>query len=137
MGETARTEAAYPPQSDTGRAGPGVLQRAWWLALGILITVGEQTTRVAETLVEKGRGAEPKVKRAASELPGLAGEVTAGIKRAATKLAGSARRREGGTSAPWAEEFQKLAEEVRQLRTRLTEKEGTGQSQGQDPGTGH
>ncbi len=131
MSDTAQSTTTY----DRPESSPGVLQQAWWLTLGLLTTVGEETTRVAETLIEKGRGVDPKVaepvRRAASEFSGAARSAGERVKRAASGFA--ERRRASGTpAAPTAEEFERLKEEVRELRARVM---GQGGGSSEPPST--
>ncbi|HEY8535782.1 MAG TPA: hypothetical protein VIL25_05015 [Vicinamibacterales bacterium] len=117
MSDTAHVESTYEhPASE-----PGMVQQAWWLTLGLLTTIGEETTRVAERLIEKGRGVDPQVaepvRRVASEFSDAARNAGERVKRAASSF--SWRRRESGASAPTLEEFERLKEEVRELRARV------------------
>jgi polyhydroxyalkanoate synthesis regulator phasin len=119
MSETARNDATYEPAAAAET--PKVLQQAWWLTLGLLTTIGEGTTKAAETLIEKGRAVDPKVaepvKRAASEVSGAARDAGERVKRAAADFA--KRGRSATPARPTAEEFEQLREEVRELRARV------------------
>ncbi|HEX7087958.1 MAG TPA: hypothetical protein VF198_16480 [Vicinamibacterales bacterium] len=130
MSDTAQSTTYDRPESSS----PGVLQQAWWLTLGLLTTVGEETPRIAEALIEKGRGIDPKVaepvRRAASEFSSAARSAGERMKRAAS---GFAERRRGSRAAtPTAEEFERLKEEVRELRARVM---GQGGGSSEPPST--
>jgi polyhydroxyalkanoate synthesis regulator phasin len=123
MADTTRSEAFYPESSVTAATGT-TFQRARWLALGLLTTLGEQTTRVAQALVEKGREVEPgvleSVKRTTSGVSEATGNVGAGLRRMTAALGEvrvpAALRR---TARPTKEEFERLVEEVKDLRARI------------------
>ena len=125
MTESTRSDTFPPHESVNTEPIAGALQKAWWLALGLAATVGEQTTRAAEALVEKGRHVEPHVsdplRRAASGMSGVAEGARSRVKRAAAGLGsvGVPAGFRGRPPAPTMKEFERLSAEVRELRSRL------------------
>jgi hypothetical protein len=89
--------------------------------LGIVATVVEQSARAADALVEKGRRFEPTVvapvRRVASEVTGAAGGAGARLKVAASRVDLPAVMHRA--AAPTKDEFDKLVEEVRELRAKI------------------
>lgn len=127
-------QSDVPYQETHGRWGIGVgptLRKAWWLGLGIFATVGEQTARVADALVQKGRDVEPSVvspiKRVAGGLSNIAQKPRELGQRTSAALTTIAGAQPSEATTPTREQFEKLAEEVRTLRQRLGERgEGGG-----------
>jgi hypothetical protein len=123
------TDAAQPEVAEisnklgstAGNALGSALQTAWWFSLGLLATLGEQTTRVAGGLVEKGRAVEPGVvrpmKRAASELSAAAQRSRMSRPRLPSVRMPALLPADG----PSKEEFDRLVKEVKSLRERLAE----------------
>ena len=128
MTDTAQSEAVDSERSTSLSAAVGAtLQHSWWLALGLLATVGEQTTQVAETLIQKGRAVEPSVlnpvRRAASAMSEVAEDAGTRLRRVAARLdnvrMSTALRHPAG---PTKEEFESLVEEVKDLRAKVADK---------------
>jgi hypothetical protein len=124
MADRAQSEAVFPKTSESGLSGVrATVQRAWWLALGVLATVGQQTTRLAGALVEKGSEVEPSVLEPVRRAAARVCDATEG---AGTRLRGvvgkigdldvPGLRRVAG---PTKEEFERLVDEVKDLRARL------------------
>ena len=125
MTDTAHAETVVPERSESGRSVIGTaVQRMWWLGLGLLATVGEQTARAAEALVDKGREVEPAVlkpvRRAGSSVFDATEGAGARLRRGLGNIPVPAPLRRG--TRPTREEFDRLAEEVRTLRDRLADK---------------
>ena len=128
MTDMARSEAVFPERAERASSLIGTtIRQAWWLGLGLLATAGEQTARVAEALVEKGREVEPAVlkpvRSVASGVSDVTGSAGARLRRIAADLRDvdvpAALR---GAARPTREEFQKLVDEVKELRARLGDK---------------
>ena len=57
--------AAEVPQAETGsvvRPVVKALQNVWWFSLGLVVVTGEQTAKLVNTAVERGKGVEPSLK---------------------------------------------------------------------------
>jgi hypothetical protein len=128
MTDTARSETIVPDASGRGHSVIGsAVQQTWWLGLGLLATLGEQTARVAGALVEKGREMEPfvmkPVRRVASEVSEATESARSRLRRVAGDL-GDVRVPAAlrGAARPTKEEFEKLVDEVKELRARLGDK---------------
>jgi polyhydroxyalkanoate synthesis regulator phasin len=128
MADAARSETIYPERSERGRSVIGsAIQQTWWLGLGLLATLGEQTARVAVALVEKGREMEPFVLKPVRRVASEVSEATEGASVRLRRIAGdlgdvrvpAALR---GAARPTKEEFEKLVDEVKELRARLGDK---------------
>jgi hypothetical protein len=124
-------KAADLPQvsSTVTRAIGSTVRQTWWLALGVLAIVGEQTARAAEGLVQKGQEFEPNIlepiKRATSGIPTAAEGAGARLKVVASNLGGVARNATetwGRSRGPTQEQFDALAAEVKELRAKLAKK---------------
>ena len=125
MTETVRSEAEVVQKTFNPVAAVGTaLHQTWWLALGIVATVVEQAARVADTLVEKGRDVEPTVlrpvRRAAAEVTDAAEGAGERLRLAAARVDLPAVLHRAAT--PTKEEFDRLVEEVRELRAKVAKK---------------
>jgi polyhydroxyalkanoate synthesis regulator phasin len=128
MADTALSDRIHSEDDERAYSLIGTaIQQTWWLGLGLLATVGEQTSRVADALVQRGREVEPAVlkpvKRAASGVSEATESAGSRLRRMAGDL-GDARIPSvlRGAARPTREEFDKLVEEMKELRARLEDK---------------
>jgi poly(hydroxyalkanoate) granule-associated protein len=112
----------------------GLLRGVWWLGLGTVVVVGEQTGRLVTALVERGREVEPAVieplKKAQGGVSAAVGEAGAGLKELRKKIGRGAEKIEAvlderiaaaleRTEAPLREEVGNLASAVDQLTKKV------------------
>jgi polyhydroxyalkanoate synthesis regulator phasin len=128
MADTALPERIVSEDAERAYSLIGAaIQQSWWLGLGLLATVGEQTARVADALVQKGREVEPAVLRPVKRAASSVSEATEGASAQLRRIAGDVGNVRipavlRGAARPTREEFDKLVEEIKDLRARLEEK---------------
>ena len=118
---TGARETYLQETKKPGRAFGMAFRKTWWLGLGVLATLGEQTTRAASALVDKGREVEPSVvgpmRNATAGFMGAAPGVR--LRRATDALRDRVPTLLRRATSPTKEEFERLQQEVRSLRERL------------------
>lgn len=56
------SQASVAGTQTTSEPGAGTIRQVWWASLGLLAVAGEQTERLVDTLVRKGKELEPSMK---------------------------------------------------------------------------
>lgn len=123
----------------TSEPGAGTMRQVWWASLGLLAVAGEQTGRLVDTLVRKGKELEPSVKegfkKASQEISEATGTVGTQLKGLGQKVGKTTEKAEslmggieGKVSAalermgiPSKNEIQSLSRKVDELSARVEE----------------
>jgi hypothetical protein len=128
MADTALPERILSEDAERAYSLIGAaIQQSWWLGLGLLATLGERTARVADVLVQKGREVEPAVLRPVKRAASSVSEATEGASARLRRVAGDVGNVRipavlRGAARPTREEFDKIVEEIKELRARVEEK---------------
>lgn len=113
------------PAGATSEASEGPLRQVWWASLGLLAVADEQTGRLMDTLIQKGKEFEPSVKEGArkagkgiSETTDALGTRLKGLREGIEDKVAAAVKRMG---VPSKDEIDSLSQKVDELTTRVEE----------------
>lgn len=133
------SQASLAGTQTTSEPGAGTMRQVWWASLGLLAVVGEQTERLLDTLVKKGKEFEPSMKegfkKAGQEISEATGTVGTQLKGLGQKIGKTSEKAEsliggieGKVSAalermgvPSKDEIQSLSRKVDELSAKVEE----------------
>ena len=88
MGSTP--EASLAGTQTVSEPAAGAIRQVWWLSLGLLAVAGEQTGRILDVLIRRGKEFEPSVyqgfKKVGKDISDAAGAVGTQLKGAGQKV---------------------------------------------------
>jgi len=113
------------PAGATSEAGPGAMRQVWWATLGLLAVVDEQTVRLVDTLVQKGKEYEPSVKEGFKKAGKGIRETTEAVGTQLKDLGEGIEEKVSATAkrmgVPSKNEIESLSRKVDELSTRVEE----------------
>jgi poly(hydroxyalkanoate) granule-associated protein len=133
------SQASLAGKQAASEPGPGTMRQVWWASLGLLAVVGEQTGRLTDTLIRKGKELEPAMKegfkKAGKEISEATGAVGTQLKGLSQKIGKTPEKAgsliggiEGKVSAaldrmgvPSKDEIQSLSRKVDELTAKVEE----------------
>lgn len=127
------------PAGATREASEGPLRQIWWASLGLLAVADEQTGRLMETLIQKGKQVEPSVKEGVRKAGKGIRETTEAVGAQLKDLGEGIEEKVSATvkrmGVPSKNEIESLSRKVDELSTRVEELlMKLGQARGEGPG---
>lgn len=129
------------PAGATSEASEGPLRQVWWASLGLLAVVDEQTGRLLDTLIQKGKEFEPSVKDGFKKAGKGIRETTEAVGTQLKDLGEGIEEKVSATvkrmGVPSKDEIESLSRKVDELGTRVEELlTRLGQAKGEPGATG-